>query len=809
MTQEYKGRYLAVRKKLIEHNFRHLNDMQREAVKSTEGPLLILAGAGSGKTTVLISRIANLIMYGADTGQTPENISEADVEFLEAYYAGSPDMSITSGDKDSEYDRVRDLLNGAEIKPWRIMAITFTNKAADEMKERLKKTLGSDGEDIWAMTFHSACVRILRRDIDRLGYERAFTIYDTSDSQSLMKRILSEMNVDEKSISHKTVLNYISTAKDSMTNPGTFYKEAEKSGDIRRKTIGLAYEEYENRLKAANAVDFDGLLLLTVRLLLEHKDIREYYQQRFQYVLIDEYQDTNNLQYLFASTLAAGYKNICVVGDDDQSIYKFRGASIENILNFENQYKQAKTIRLEQNYRSTGRILEAANAVIANNQGRKGKKLWTEHDFGEQVELHTANGEREEAGFVAGKILEGVAQGKSWGDHAVLYRMNALSNQLEFAFKREGIPYKVIGGMRFFDRAEIKDITAYLCALNNPSDDLRLLRIINVPARGIGQTSISKVTDIAKQEGRSVYEVIADAANYPDLARASVKLRQFRIMIDELRDSLENMRLDEFYDTLIEKTGYVRMLEGAKDDNTAKVENIWELKTNIVRFTQESEDGSLAAFLDEISLYTDLQQMDNDGDCVIMMTLHSAKGLEFPTVFIVGMEDGIFPGMRSIGETEEMEEERRLCYVGITRAKEMLYLTCAKSRMLFGKTTSNKRSRFIEELPMQYLTVTGALSVAETSRRIYGSSEPRESKIKTYGFADDSAKTPVSSRPKMPGQSGDDFKMGDQVEHKAFGRGTISSMEKAGNDALIEIIFDSMGTKKLMLRAASKHMVKI
>lgn len=809
MTQQYTDRYLAIRKKLIEHTFGHLNDMQGQAVTSTEGPLLILAGAGSGKTTVIINRIANMIMYGQDDRQVPQRVTEADVEFLEEYYAASPDMSMGREDGDDEYRRAVELLKGPEIEPWRIMAITFTNKAADELKERLRNTLAESADDIWALTFHSACVRILRRDIDKLGYDRAFTIYDAADSRSLMKRILAEMNVDEKSISHKTVLSYIGTAKDSMTGPDKFMKEAKISGDVKRKIIGNAYEEYERRLKLANAVDFDGLLLLTVRLLLEHKEVREHYQQRFRYILIDEYQDTNNLQYLFASTLAKGHGNICVVGDDDQSIYKFRGASIENILNFEHQYKDARTIRLEQNYRSTGMILDAANAVIAHNKGRKGKTLWTQQDQGEQIVLHTAAGEREEAQFVADKILEGLTQGRNLGEFAVLYRINALSNQLEFAFKRAGIPYKVIGGMRFFDRAEIKDITAYLCALNNTTDDLRLLRIINVPPRGIGQTSVSALVEIAGREQRTVYDVLGGAANYPALGRASAKLRQFRIMLDELKESLDNMQLDDFYDELIQKTGYVRMLETAKDDNTAKIENVWELKTNIIRFVQESTEGTLAAFLDEISLYTDLEQMDNSGDCVVAMTMHSAKGLEFPTVFIVGMEDGIFPGSRSIGEPDEMEEERRLCYVGITRAKRQLYLVCAKNRMLFGKTAANRRSRFIDELPRENLTETGMLTEQKISRKIYGSSYIRESKVKAYGFSEEHKKAPVSSAPKMPAQANESYKIGDQIRHKAFGRGTISKLDRGGNDAYMEIVFDSVGTKKMMLNTAAKHMTKI
>lgn len=824
MTEELKNRYLEIRKRFISRTFDFLNDMQREAVTATEGPILILAGAGSGKTTVLINRIANLIKFGADTGEVPGFIGTEDVEFLEQCYETFPDMFKLGQEDNDSFIRAMNLLKVSEIKPWRIMAITFTNKAADELKARLRNTLGDNGDDVWAMTFHSACVRILRRYIDKLGYDPSFTIYDTADSQSLMKRILSDLNLDDKTYPPRTVLNYISTAKDSMTTPEKFYAEAESGGDIRRKNIGRAYLEYERRLKDANAVDFDGLLLLTVKLLLDDEEVRSTYQKRFQYILIDEYQDTNNLQYLFASTIAKGWGNICVVGDDDQSIYKFRGATIENILNFENQHRNARTIRLEQNYRSCGHILDAANAVIKNNQGRKGKTLWTDRDRGELVELHTAYGEREEAQFIVSKILEGRAAGSNWRDFAVLYRMNALSNQLEFAFKGSGVPYRVVGGMRFFDRAEIKDILAYLCVINNPADDLRLLRVINVPTRGIGLKSISSATEIARRDGRSVYNVLIDSRRYPELERASAKLHVFGDLITELRDSLSKMELDEFYDLLIEKTGYVRRLESGKDDNTSKIENIWELKSNIVRFMQESEDRSLKAFLDEIALYTDLDQMGAENDSVTLMTLHSAKGLEFPTVFIVGMEDGIFPGIRSIGETEEMEEERRLCYVGITRAKEKLFLTCTRRRMLFGRTTSNMRSRFIDEIPAEYLELTGVniKSGGENDFGDYNTPGRLSSSFDSGHFSGPaharlgSTQTGKSSAgrkgPKMPVASGLDtekFKKGDQVEHKAFGHGTISNLQNMGNDALIEIIFDGVGTKRLMLRSAAKHMKKV
>lgn len=813
MTSSENARFLDLRKKLIASAFR-LNDMQLQAVMTTEGPLLLLAGAGSGKTTVLINRIGNLIRFGdgSETEEIPAGITNEDVAFLEQYAASGGTLS-KNGEQGPDFDRAEELVRGETVEPWRIMAITFTNKAADELKERLRQSIGEAGEDVWAMTFHKACVRILRRDIDRLGYDRAFTIYDMSDCQSLMKRIIADLGFDDKAFPHKTVLNYISRAKDRMETPGTFQDEAKKSGDIRREKIGRIYEEYEKRLREANAVDFDDLLLLTVRLLLEHEEVRDHYQRRFKYILIDEYQDTNNLQYLFASALAGGWGNICVVGDDDQSIYKFRGATIENILNFENQYPNARTIRLEQNYRSTGHILDAANAVIRNNEGRKGKTLWTDLGQGEPVVAYTAMSSQEEAQYIASKILESYAETRHWSDLAVLYRMNALSNGLEYALKRDGIPYKVFGGLRFFDRAEVKDVLAYLCVINSPHDDLRLLRIINVPARGIGAKSVETLRQIAMVEGRSLYDVLGNLDSYRQLDRAAAKLRMFRILLDELREAVEQLPLGAFYDLLMERTGYLRALEESdKEENIARIENIRELKSSVVQFMERNPEAGLSGFLDEISLYTDLEELGDEDEYVTVMSLHSAKGLEFPTVFIMGMEDGIFPGIRSIGEAEEMEEERRLCYVGLTRAKRKLYLTCARQRMLFGRTAANLPSRFLDEIPEECLE-----SPADMGRQSLQYPSYRPGETERFGESASVNKTPaaktkktakpVSSLYSAPKATG--FKKGDQVDHKAFGRGVITSLQPMGNDALIEIAFDGVGTKKLMLNAASAHMKRV
>ena len=800
----FNNRYTKARRAVIEKDFSHLNPVQRDAVLTTEGPLLLLAGAGSGKTTVLINRIANLLKYGsgADSFEIPENATETDLQLLE--------------NPDTDMDAARALAAYEPCEPWRIIAITFTNKAADELKARLTSMLGSAANDVWAQTFHSACVRILRKNADKIGFSKSFTIYDTSDSQSLMKRIIKEMNLDEKMFPHKSVLNYISKAKDALISPDAFLESARNSGDIRRIRIGEAYETYARRLREANAFDFDDLVYFTVRLLLEHQDVRDYYQRYFRYVLVDEYQDTNNLQYILASTLAGGYENICVVGDDDQSIYKFRGATIKNILDFENQYKDARTIRLEQNYRSMGHILSAANAVIKNNTARKGKKLWTEKPDGDKLTIYSAANEHDEAAYVAARIVDAVSSGDNWRDHAILYRMNAQSNQLEYAFKRNGIPYRIIGGTRFFDRAEIKDMLSYLCVISNPGDDLRLLRIINRPTRGIGATTVEKAMDIAAGQEITLFEVLQSAHNYPELSRGAIRLREFANLISELRELAERVPLDELYDAVIERSGYVRALEEkSSDENIARVENVGELKTNILGYMKDSGDETLSGFLDEVALYTDIEQYDRDSDCVVMMTMHSAKGLEFPTVFIIGAEEGIFPGVRVIGEPEEMEEERRLCYVAITRARQKLHLCCAKQRMLFGHTSANLPSRFLDEIPEEHVEHAGTKRSTHESQKSwefsdggYGFSSSGSTGHNNVGSARRPARsTPITAAPKTA--QAPDFKTGDDVSHKAFGEGVITKMTPMGGDFLLEVEFKSVGTKRLMLRAAAQHMTKI
>ena len=815
-------RFCRARRRVIEGEFQNLNPEQRKAAMATEGPLLLLAGAGSGKTTVLIHRIANLIKYGrgSDSEEVPEWVEEDDLLFLEAYAAHPLPEAREEAERLCRLD---------PAAPWSIIAITFTNKAAGELKERLERMLGPAAGDIWAATFHSACVRILRREIERLGFTSSFTIYDSADSERVIKDVLKELNMDEKAFPPRSVLANISKAKDAMLSGTDFLRQCEAAKDFRLTRIARVYVEYERRLREANALDFDDIILDTVRLLREYEEVRDYYQKKFRYVLIDEYQDTNNLQYQLASLLAGRWENICVVGDDDQSIYRFRGATIENILSFENQYKGARVIRLEQNYRSTKNILEASNAVIRHNMGRKGKELWTRHEAGEKVQVYTAMNESDEAQYVAAQILADYGQGRQWKDHAVLYRMNAQSNQIEQAFKRNGVPYRIIGGIRFFDRAEVKDMLAYLCAVNNPADDLRLSRIINVPARGIGAKTVETAQTIAAREGKSLWEVVSRPRQYPELAKAAAKLGQFSEMMEELRRLSGELSLPDFYEEVVDRTGYAAALE-AKDtvEDRTRLENVRELLTSINSYLENAgEAPSLAGFLDEIALYTDLDSHDPNEDCVVMMTMHSAKGLEFPVVFVVGVEEGIFPGSRSIGDDEEMEEERRLCYVAMTRAKEKLFLTCASQRMLFGHTSANRPSRFLGEIPDEYVEKSGRSYLSEPDDAAgHWQEAPRSFQRGGYGLwesggirrtgggertarpAPRPARRPVGAPARPAGAALPVFQKGDAVVHKAFGRGMVLNVQPMGGDALLEIAFDTAGTKRLMLKSAALHMKK-
>ncbi|MCI8697524.1 MAG: UvrD-helicase domain-containing protein [Oscillospiraceae bacterium] len=823
LTRSQELEFCRLRREVIGQTYQQLNPEQRKAVLATEGPLLLLAGAGSGKTTVLIHRVANLIRYGrgSDSDEAPGWATQQDLDFLRTYAASPAKEGHLQADRLCALD---------PAPPWTIIAITFTNKAAGELKARLEKMLGPAARDVWASTFHSACVRILRRDIEKLGFPSSFTIYDTDDSLRVMKDCIRELSFDDKQFPPRSVLGDISRAKDKLQLARDFAGEADQSGDLRLQKIARLYAEYEKRLWEAGALDFDDIILHTVRLLQEHDDVLAYYQKKFRYVLIDEYQDTNNLQYLLASLLAGGRKNICVVGDDDQSIYRFRGATIENILSFEDQYKDCRTIRLEQNYRSTKNILDAANAVIRHNQGRKGKELWTAGAAGDKVQLYTAMNENDEARFVADKLMSDYHAGAKWNTHAVLYRMNAQSNQLEVAFKRSGIPYKVIGGTRFFDRAEVKDMLAYLCVVHNPADDLRLARIVNNPPRGIGSATIERARAIAAQKGLSLWDVVSHAGDHPELQRAAAKLGQFTAMIQELTELSHTLDLENFYEEAAARTGYAAMLQAKRDiESCTRLENVRELLTSIKGYVENAEgEPTLAGFLDEIALYTDLDSHDPDEDAVVMMTMHSAKGLEFPSVFVVGMEEGIFPGIRAIGEAEEMEEERRLCYVALTRAKERLYLTCAGQRMLFGRTSANRPSRFAGEIPAELLDQSGrsyldpapaggdwdefdqtprVSTYREPYRPAYGGGERR---TYTPPRPQKSAVRPVfrsavaDSGPALP-----EYQKGDMLEHKAFGRGMVLSAQKMGGDVLLEIAFDGVGSKRLMLKTSAQYIKKL
>ena len=792
-------RFITARRKYIEKQFENLNPMQREAVLATEGPLLLLAGAGSGKTTVLINRIANLLRFGAGADSTlvPDTVTQEDVEFLE---------SLSFPLEDFDYHRAENLCAQEPALPWSVIAITFTNKAANELKARLSSMLGPEAEDVWAMTFHSACCRILRREIERLGFTGSFTIYDSSDSERVMKNIIKDMGLDDKTFPARYVLSVISKEKDKQVSPDQMEERVRASSDIRMTHIAKAYRRYQAQLKENNALDFDDIIYFTVELLQNFPDVLHYYQRKFRYVLVDEYQDTNHLQYLLTSLLAGGRENICVVGDDDQSIYRFRGATIENILSFEKQYKGARTIRLEQNYRSTQAILNAANAVIAHNLGRKGKHLWTANGEGKPITVYEASDEGSEANYVSGQIISG-SKGKNFKDYAVLYRTNAQSNALEFAFKRNGIPYRVIGGMRFFDRAEIKDMLSYLCVIHNRNDDLRLHRIINNPPRGLGAKTLETADRLAQAEGKSLYSVVSDPYSYGPIQKSAAKLLQFSAIIEELDELLEQgMSLPEFYEEVMNRSGYVAMLQAKPtEENKTKLENIRELKSSISAYAQNAEIPSLGGFLEEIALYTDLEQYDESDDTVVMMTMHSAKGLEFPNVFLVGFEDGLFPGMRAIGDVEEMEEERRLCYVAITRAKQNLTISYAKQRMLYGRTSASLPSRFLREIPPETIVKKGGYY----------------SYANNYGGAGTAASYPVgehSSQRKKPAYQYSyaaapavpclELNKGDMVQHTAFGKGMVLSVMKMGGDALLEIAFDEIGTKKLMAKTASAHMKK-
>ena len=789
-----KSEILALRRAVLEKDFARMNDRQKQAVFTVNGPLLILAGAGSGKTTVLINRIANILRYGDAYNSTylHDDLDENDIAACKAYIENGTPLTTET----------QEHLSVSACAPWRIMAITFTNKAAGELKDRLCAMLGETANDIWVSTFHSTCARILRRDGERIGYSSHFTVYDTDDQRRLMKNILKELDISEKNITPKSILNEISRAKDSLISPAEYALTV--GDDFRLKIISRAYTTYQKRLEDADAMDFDDLINKIVELFKKCPDVLEYYQNRFRYLMVDEYQDTNHAQYTFVRMLAEKSGNLCVVGDDDQSIYKFRGATIENILSFENTFQNATVIRLEQNYRSTQNILDAANAVIEHNTERKGKTLWTQNGTGAMIHLHTAENETDEAERITKIILDGVAAGRKFSDYAVLYRMNSQSLTFERNFAKSGVPHRIIGGTRFYERREIREMIAYLSVINNPSDEMRLRRIINTPKRSIGDRSVEVAAQIGQQTGETLFEVVSHAKGYPALSRAANKMTLFAAQMQGLIElnNDEKVTLGELYDELVERIDYLNFLktddpESAED----RAANVQELASNLRRFEEENPEGTLSDFLEEVSLITDIDNYDNNADSVVLMTVHSAKGLEFPVVFLPGMEENIFPGMASVYVPSEVEEERRLAYVAITRAKEELYIFHAESRMIFGMTNRNRVSRFVEEIPETLVEHTRSrdYSARPVSMPNFGGAKPFGEAPKTKSVAEAGGFTP---KPRVKPAPAGTYRVGDTVLHKAFGTGLIVSATPMANDTLLEVAFDKVGTKKLFANFA-------
>lgn len=781
---------IELKRAALNHYFQNLNTPQQQAVFHVNGPVLVLAGAGSGKTTAMIHRIVQMIHFGDGWVQANASITKEDAAYLKDYIADK---------QPADLERLCSILAVQPIQPWHILAITFTNKAANELRSRLLQAIGEEcASMLHASTFHSACVRILRRSISKLGYDSNFTIYDTDDSQRLMKSCIADADVSEKQFPPRAVLTEISLAKDRMCSPEYFCIEA--GSDYRKMVIGKLYKEYQNRLKSANALDFDDLIYKTVELLESFPEELEYYQNRFRYIMVDEYQDTNHAQFRLVQLLSQKHQNLCVVGDDDQSIYRFRGATIENILNFEKQFQNAVVIRLEQNYRSTKTILEAANDVIAHNAGRKEKTLWTDLEDGKKIIWYKAVDETDESRFVAEKIEKEVQNGASYQDFAVLYRMNAQSNNIERMFVKEKIPYHIYGGTRFYDRKEIKDVLAYMTILYNPFDMVRFKRIVNEPKRGIGDATMEMLENITRDLGISPIDVMRDSETYPVLSKKVAHLKKFALMIDELTDAVKTMQLDEFFDLLLQKTGYADYLKNMGEEGKIRLENVQELKSNILKYMKESELPSLENFLEEVSLYADAEQTETAPDTVSMMTIHAAKGLEFKTVFLIGMEENIFPSARSINSLDEndLEEERRLAYVAITRAKKQLCVSTTDRRMLFGMTTSNPRSRFLGEIQGDCMEqVQSKKNVATGTRKV--------EMVQSISLQQQLASR-RNHHPQKTAAKSVNYSVGTRVRHKIFGEGTILSITDMANDSMLEIGFDQVGTKKVMANFASSKM---
>ncbi len=786
------GRYLAAKRKLFDKYYSDLNAEQRRAVFTVNGPLLILAGAGSGKTTVLVRRIAYIIRYGNAymSSKTPKDITEAEVAQLEA---------ASSLPREQIADILPEFIE-APCPPHRMLAITFTNKAANEIKNRLKSEFGDeDIGGIWSGTFHSVCMRILRAHYKEAGLEPGFSIYDTEDSKNAVAAAMKRCNIDEKTLPLKSVMNEISRAKDKLKGPDEYAADA--GNDFRIKQISRIYKEYQAGLSASNALDFDDIILKTVRLLQNNSEIRQHYQSRFLYVSVDEYQDTNEAQFALTALLSGGFCNLMVVGDDDQSIYRFRGATIANILGFDKCFPDAKVIKLEQNYRSAGNILGAANGIISKNRGRRGKNLWTEKDAGEKITVRELDNENSEARFIVDTVSRAVRMKKhSLRDFAVLYRTNAQTRVLESAFAKSGVPYRTIGSVRFFDRKEIRDIVAYLSVIVNHNDAERLKRIINEPKRKIGDKTIDEISRIAGAEGVGMFDILEHASRYEELARSAAALSQFAGLINKLTEMSKTTPVAEFIGRVAEMSGYRAMLIAGGEAEQERLENIDELISGAIEYQKANDDATLSGYLEEVALVSDVDRYDESADAVTLMTIHSAKGLEFPVVFIPGMEDGIFPGMQTINSYDEndMEEERRLAYVAITRAKEKLFILYAAERTLWGRSGHNQPSRFISEIPEQYLDLVPSGEAEKENQpavpvsKVYFSNKPP--KVQKVDVI--TVNRPVVKK-QEPGELCS-IKDGDRVRHRIFGDGEVLSVRNMGADILYEIAFDTAGTKKLM-----------
>lgn len=764
--------------------FSRTNEMQRKAVFQVKGAVLIIAGAGSGKTTVLCNRIANMMRFGnAYLDNEERGITPEEQRFLEEF----PSMEKTP----ENAERLAQIVSVDPVEPWNILAITFTNKAAGELKQRLIDMIGGDAEKINASTFHSACVKILRREIENLGYQRSFTIYDEDDSKRIIKDVMKRLDMDEKVFNPKVFKNMISRCKDKMMSPEEYAPVAQASGELLEKRCAEVYTQYQAALRSASAVDFDDIIYLTVKLFENFPDILEHYRRLYKYIMVDEYQDTNIAQYRLISLLAGDNGNLCVVGDDDQSIYRFRGATIENILNFEKQYPGSVVIRLEQNYRSTENILNAANAVIKNNTQRKDKALWSDLGEGEKIKCCNFDNETAEARFVADTILEGVKNGGRYTDYALLYRSNSQSRSFENMLARSGVPYTIVGGLRFYDRKEIKDIMSYLAVLNNPYDTVRFRRIINEPKRGIGDATVEEIIRIADGLHMSPIEVCREASQFETLSRKSTALKAAANLFDELDELADEMRLDELIDAVAEKSGYIKAMQALGEEGVGRIENINELKSNAMTLLEENPETTLPDFLEQVALVSDLDSYDGELDRVSLMTMHSAKGLEFNTVFLVGAEDNIFPSYRSMNDPAEMEEERRLAYVAITRAKKMLYITHTSYRVLYGQTMRNKLSTFVREIPDDLIEKTG--------EKTYKPASEWKKPVKPNYLAQEAAKAAAKPTPVV---SGIVFSAGDRVNHNVFGQGTVAEAKRMGNDTMLTISFDNGQTKKVMANYA-------